>query len=230
MQNMRHRTLLYCTLLLLLLTACSKKQNTQEIQESTNYESIDTIPMLITQIQKSAKLYTTAYHIHKIVTHDDVVRLKGSFLQKQFNLKLPLGTRKVAIPMDAKLKAYIDFSNFSEQNIERDGNRLTIILPDPKVTLTSSKVDQKNIKEYVGLVRAGFSDEELTGYEQQGRAAIIASIPQLGIIDKAREDAARLLVPIAVQMGYSEENITVTFRKGFDINNLKSIIDTSLES
>ena len=125
--------------------------------------------MLIMQIQKCSKLYTTEYQIHKIVTHDDVVKLQGSLLKQNINIKLPLGDRKVAIPMDATLKAYIDFSNFSEKNIERDGQKITILLPDPKVELTSSKINQKEIKSYVGLVRAGFSDAELTNYEQQGR-------------------------------------------------------------
>ncbi len=92
-------------------------------------EVTDTLPNLVMQIQKTSRLYTTEYHIHKIVTHDDVVRLKGNLLQKDFDIRLPLGERKIAIPMDATLKAYIDFSDFSEANIERDGDRITILLP-----------------------------------------------------------------------------------------------------
>jgi hypothetical protein len=169
--------------------------------------------MLVMQIQKSSRLYTAEYRIHKIVTHDDVVRLKGRLLKQDINVKLPLGDRKVAIPIDATLKAYIDFSQFSEKNVERRGDRITILLPDPKVELTSSKVNQKEIREYVGLVRAGFSDEELSGYEQQGREAILQSVPRLGILDMAKENAARTLVPMLVQMGFKEQNITVAFRK-----------------
>ena len=100
-------------------------------QQESVYGSVDTLPMLITQIQKCSKLYTAEYRVHKIVTHDDVLRLKGSVLSRQFNIKLPLGDRKIAIPIDAKLKAWIDFSQFSERNIERRGNHITIILPDP---------------------------------------------------------------------------------------------------
>ena len=87
--------------------------------------SIDTVPMLILQVQKCSKLYTAEYRVHKIVTHDDALRLKGQLMSKQFNLKVPLADRKIAIPMDAKIKAYIDFSEFSEQNIERSGNQIT---------------------------------------------------------------------------------------------------------
>lgn len=181
--------------------------------------------MLIMQIQKCSKLYTTEYQIHKIVTHDDVVKLQGSLLKQNINIKLPLGDRKVAIPMDATLKAYIDFSNFSEKNIERDGQKITILLPDPKVELTSSKINQKEIKSYVGLVRAGFSDAELTNYEQQGREAIIQSIPRLGITEMARENAARTLVPMIQQMGYREEDITIAFRKEFKPYDVRKFLE-----
>ena len=158
--------------------------------------------MLINQVQKCSKLYTAEYRVHKIVTHDDALRLKGQLMSKQFNLKVPLADRKIAIPMDAKIKAYIDFSEFSEQNIERSGNKITIILPDPQVVMTSSKIDQKNVKQYVGLTRAHFSDEELANYQQQGREAILQSIPDMGIEETARANAAKVLVPMLTQLGY----------------------------
>ena len=178
--------------------------------------SNDTVPMLIMQVQKCSKLYTAEYRVHKIITHDDALRLKGQLMSKQFNLKVPLADRKIAIPIDAKIKAYIDFSEFSEQNIERSGNQITIILPDPQVVMTSSKIDQKNVKQYVGLTRAHFSDEELANYQQQGREAILQSIPDMGIEETARANAAKVLVPMLTQLGYEEQNITIAFRKDLD--------------
>ena len=194
------------------ISACRKEADSQQL---TDYQSIDTVPMLIMQIQKCSRLYTTEYKVHKIVTHDDVVKLRGNLLKQDINIQLPLGDRKVAIPMDATLKAYIDFSGFTEKNVERDSNKITILLPDPKVELTSTKINQKEIRSYVGLVRAGFSDEEMTRYEQQGREAIIQSIPQLGLVEMARESAARTLIPLIQQMGYREEDITIAYRKEF---------------
>ena len=172
--------------------------------------------MLINQVQKCSKLYTAEYRVHKIVTHDDALRLKGQLMSKQFNLKVPLADRKIAIPMDAKIKAYIDFSEFSEQNIERNGRKITIILPDPQVVMTSSKIDQNNVKQYVGLTRAHFSDAELANYQQQGREAILQSIPDMGIEETARANAAKVLVPMLTQLGYEEQNITIAFRKDLD--------------
>ena len=207
-----------------LLTGCQQSSDTQQ-QTPGTYEAIDTMPMLIMQVQKCSKLYTSEFKVHKIVTHDDVIRLRGSVLQQAYNIKIPLGERKIAIPMDATLKAYIDFSQFSEKNIERSGDKITILLPDPKVAMTSSKIDQKSIREYVAMTRAHFSDAEMTNYEQQGRAAIMQSIPELGIVDLAKANAAKVIVPMLIQMGYKEENITVAFRKEFNQNNIMRLIE-----
>jgi len=192
--------------------------------EESVYGSVDSLPMLISQVRKCSKLYTAEYRVHKIVTHDDVLRLKGSVLQRQFNIKLPLGDRKIAIPIDAKLKAWIDFSQFSERNIERRGNHITIILPDPQVTMTSSKIDQKHVRQYVALARANFSDAEMSAYQQQGRAAIIESIPSLGIFETAQANAAKVLVPMLTAMGYEEQQITIAFRKHYDANDMRGLL------
>lgn len=203
----------------------SCRQDDRRADDRPVAEAIDTLPMLVMQVQKCARLYTTEVKIHKIVTHDDVVRLRGTLLKKDFNLKVPLGDRKIAIPMDATLKAYIDFSQFSEKNVERRGEQITILLPDPKVALTSSKIDQKNVREFVALSRAHFSDAEMSSYEQQGREAIIASIPSLGIMEQARAHAARVLVPMLVEMGYKEENITIAYRKEFSLSDIRRLIE-----
>ncbi len=215
--------LLFFSILTLTVLSCSCKGEQTEKPEPV---VTDTLPSLIMQIQKTSRLYTTEYHIHKIITHDDVVRLKGNLLQQDFNFELPLGDRKIAIPMDATLKAYIDFGDFSEKNIERDGDRITILLPDPKVTLTSSKINQKEIKEYVGLTRSHFTDKELSSYERQGRKAILNNISNMDIIPTAQANAARVLVPMLTQMGYKEENITIAFRKNLSIQHL---INSSIE-
>ena len=200
-----------------MMMACGQKTDVDEPSESV---VIDTIPQLVMQIQQCSRLYTTEVKVHKIVTHDDVVRLKGKVMNQPFNIPLPLGDRKIAIPMDATLKAYIDFSEFDEKSVERDGDRITILLPDPQVVLTSSKINQEEIKEYVGLVRSHFSDSELSNYEQQGRQAIINGIPDMNIIETAQANAARILVPLIAQMGYREENITIVFRKNLTVNDI----------
>ncbi len=208
-----------------ILSGCSCSGQ-EEPEPATVYTSVDTVPLLVMQIQQCSRLYTTEYKVHKIVTHDDVVNLRGSLFKQNINVKLPLGDRKVAIPMDATLKGYIDFADFSEQNVSREGNRITITLPNPKVMLTATKVDQENMRQYVSLMRSNFSDAELSSFEQQGREAIIQSIPTLGIIETARESAAKVLIPLLVQMGFQEQNITIAFDDEVaDPTNIRALLD-----
>lgn len=183
-------------------------------------EIIDTIPMIVTQIQKCSRLYTTEYRIHKIITHEDEMKLSGSFMKKDFNINIPAGERRIAIPMDATVKAYVDFGEFSKENVKRSGEQLTIFLPDPKIVLTSTRISHKEIKKYVALTRRSFSDEELSNYEQQGRKAIIDAIPQMNIAENARLHSANTIIPIIAAMGFEEKNIIITF-KGKDGNPTK---------
>ena len=226
MQTKRYLIILIIAAVIgIVLLMCNSRQDHSEVsQPISTIQGIDTVPLLITQVQKCAKLYTAEYRVHKIVTHDDVVRLKGTLLKRDFDVKMPIGDRKVAIPIDAKLKAYIDFSSFSEENIERKGNKITIVLPDPQVTMTSSKIDQKNVKEYVSLTRAHFSDAELANFQKQGREAIIADINKMGIIETAQANAAKVLVPMLVELGYDEADIIIAFRKQYEPNDIIKLL------
>ena len=203
-----------------VLFSCKGKQSPTE-----KTKAIDTIPEIITQVRKCSKLYTAEFKVHKIITHDDEVRAKGKLLNHEYDIALPVGTRKIAIPVDATIKAYIDFSDFSGKNIRRNGKHIEVILPDPQVQLTASRINHGEIRKYVALLRQNFSDAEMASYEQQGRQAIINSIPQMGITDMAKESAAKIIVPFFVGMGFDENNITVTFRKDFTANDILRMVD-----
>ncbi|MBO5613289.1 MAG: DUF4230 domain-containing protein [Prevotella sp.] len=193
----------------LLFVMVSCKGGDANVEE--NVESVDTIPMMLQQIRQCSKLYTAEYKVHKIITHDDVVSLEGKALGKAFSLELPVGKRKVAIPLNATMKAYIDMSQIKDDDIRRDGEKIEIILPKPHVVMTSSSIDHDGVKQYVAVLRKNFSDEELTNYEAQGRKAIIADIPKTNILEMAKAGAANLLIPIVSQMGFKQENVTITF-------------------
>lgn len=53
--------------------------------------------------------------------------------------------------MDATIKAYIDFSNFSEKNITKYGNKIEVTLPDPRIIMTSLKINHEDIKKDVSF-------------------------------------------------------------------------------
>ncbi len=183
------------------------------------------MPMLVMQVQKCSRLYTAEFKVHKIVTHDDEVRMKGKILKHDYDIALPVGCRKVAIPMDATVKAYVDFSDFSAKSIVRNGRKIEIILPDPRVQLTATKINHQEIKKYVALMRQDFTDAELASYERQGRDAIVKEIPGMGITEMARESAAKVITPLFVGMGFDEKDITVTFRKDFTAADILKMVD-----
>ena len=192
---------------LMAFIGCKDNGKTGDVQR----KDIDTIPMMVQQIKECSRLYTAEYKVHKIVTHSDTTKISGKILGKEMSLSMPGGRRKVAIPIDATLKAYIDFADFSEDNVTRDGDMIRITLPNPHVVMTSSRIDHEGIKKYVSLIRRDFSDEELSHYEKQGRADIIADIPKLGILGSARRSAATQLLPIISMLGIKQENIIISF-------------------
>lgn len=202
---------------------------TEKAKPGDTPAAVDTIPTLITQVKKCSRLYTAEYKIHKIITHNDEVRAKGKILNHEYDVALPVGERKVAIPVDATIKAYIDFSDFSERNIKRNGRKMEILLPDPHVQLTASRINHGEIRKYVAMMRQNFSDAELANYEQQGRKAIINDIPKLDITDMAKESATKIIVPFFVGMGFKEEDITVTFRKDFTAKEIIRMVDPTTE-
>ena len=202
---------------------------TEKAKPDDTPAAIDTIPTLITQVKKCSRLYTAEYKIHKIITHNDEVRAKGKILNHEYDVALPVGERKVAIPVDATIKAYIDFGDFSERNIKRNGRKMEILLPDPHVQLTASRINHGEIRKYVAMMRQNFSDAELANYEQQGRKAIINDIPRLDITDMANESATKIIVPFFVGMGFNEEDITVTFRKDFTAKEIIRMVDPTTE-
>lgn len=226
---MRKLLFIFCMTAAAMMVSCGKKppKTTEQAKPTEQVERIDTTATLVMQIQKCSRLYTTEYQVHKIVTHDDDIKLKGKLFSKKYNITLPLGQRKVAIPMEATLKAYVDFAEFSADNVRRDSTHIELILPDPRIVLTSSRIDHNEIKEYVALMRSNFSEEELQSYEMQGREVIIHDIANSDITERARQSAANAIVPILRQLGYKPQNITISFRKKFTPADVEGIISSS---
>ncbi len=168
---------------------------------------------VVSQVRQCSRLYTTEYRLHKIIASESDRRIEGGGFSLGLNV---FGDRKIIIPIDATVKGYIDFSDFSEANVEQSDGKITITLPDPEVMLTATKVDQEGIRQYVTGLRDTFSDAEMADLEKEGRQAVLRDIPGLHIERSARESAVRMLVPLLVQMGYEESNIVITFRRDFD--------------
>lgn len=219
MMNIKH----LCIALTVAFVSCSDREKQQPPSDTT----VDTMQTLVMNVQKCSRLYTSEYRIHKIITHNDQVQLKGTIMKHRFDIDLPLGERKVAIPMDAVIKTYVDMRNFSEENIKRNGRKITITLPDPRIAIVSTKINHQEMKQFIPILRRNFSDDELSNYEQQGRQQIINLIPQMGIVENARLSAARQIIPIFTAIGYAEKDITIRFKQKFSLNQLQSLIENT---
>ena len=47
----------------------------------------------------------------------------------------------------------------------------------------------------------------------------------MGILQTAQDNAARTLIPIIQQLGYRQEDITITFRRPFGLKDIPSLLD-----
>ena len=205
-------------LCLSLLSACRGEETKAEAVR------VDTLS-LVMQVKECARLYTAEYEVHKLVLKDDPLRVKGNLFQRAFDVKVPIGERKVMIPLDVALKAYIDFTGFDEKNVLRSGDRIVVTLPDPRVVVTSSRINHDEVKQFVSLTRSDYTSAELADFTRQGEDEILASVPQLGILEMARENAAHVLVPMLTRLGYDERNIVISFRKDFTTADMPLLLD-----
>ncbi len=210
--------------LLLVLNACHSPQTpsqTSSNSSSTSETEVhrDTIATLVSKVQQQSRLYAADCKVHKVVLFTDQSQIDGGLLK--FN---KVGYRKIAIPIDVTLKGYIDFSDFSVNNVQREGDLLVITLPDPKVTITASKIDHQQARQFVSLTRSNFTTDEVTRLAHQGVDSIRSHANSFGIIELARASAARTLVPIAQRLGYAENNVVVRYRKEFNKSDWKQIV------
>lgn len=203
------------------LFACGKSGKTDE---DNNKVKIDTTATIVNQIVRCSRLYTTEYKIHKLVTHSDVWRLEGKVLSVPVSLPLTVGDRKIAIPIDVTVKAYIDFSDFSAARIQRSEKGIVVTLPNPKVIVSSSKIDEKGIREYIDLTRSHYSSAEVAAFAKQGEDSIVQHLDQTDILKSAERSAAQVLLPMLYRMGYDESQVVIRFDKNPTPQNVESLI------
>lgn len=200
----------FALLLIVFFTKKCISSSTEKEEERT--DSVPR-PTLIMQLQRCSRLNTAEIKLHKIITHDDEMKLSGKLMGKELSVNIPAGKRKVAIPLYATVKASIDLGKMTDDDIVREGNKITIYLPQPDVEITETHIDHEGVRQFVAITRSNFSDEELQKYELEGRKSIEVSLGSLGIENMARESAARQLIPIVQAFGFKDTDITITFRK-----------------
>ena len=158
----------------------------------------DTVQREIEAISQMRELSLVEYRVRKIVKADD----EGAWYK--------IGDRKILLSCTAYLKAGIDLSGFSAENV--DINRLdgSVTVTVPHAKLLSLDMPASEIREeydHVTMLRHSFSAEERNALLRQGEKQIRDSVPSLGILEKAEENARRFFESVFTKMGFTSVEV-----------------------
>lgn len=176
---------------LTLLASCSMLTRKASLQEKMNEK--------VQELAEMAELGTTEYTVTKIVKASDVNWYK-------------VGDRKILFSCKATLKAGIDLSGFSAQNVIIDEEKKSIKVKLPKAKLLSLNMPAEEAKlayQKVALTRSEFSAEERSNLLKQGEESILESVPSLGILEEAEKNASSFFKTMLKQTGFN--TITIEF-------------------
>ncbi|MBO5582680.1 MAG: DUF4230 domain-containing protein [Bacteroidales bacterium] len=158
----------------------------------------DTTQREIEAISQMRELSLVEYRVRKIVKAND----EGEWYK--------IGDRKILLSCTAYLKAGIDLSGFSAENV--DINRLdgSVTVTIPHAKLLSLDIPASEIREeydHVTMLRHSFSAEERNALLRQGEKQIRSSVPSLGILEKAEENARRFFESVFTKMGFTSVEV-----------------------
>ena len=181
---------LFVLFLLLTLPGCRERAAVE-----------DTVQREIEAITAMKQLSLVEYRVSKIIKADD----EGAWYK--------IGERKILLSCTAYLKAGIDLATFGPDDVDVDwtGKRVSVTIPH--ATLLSLDMPASEIRQeydHVTMLRQSFTAEERNALLRQGEKQIRDSVPSLGILEKADENARRFFESVFQKMGF--ESVEVSFR------------------
>lgn len=180
------------TLLLCILAGvqgCSRPDGDEEVRQE------------IESIMTMKELGLVEYRVRKIIKADD----QGEWYK--------IGDRKILLSCTAYLKAGIDLSKVSAEDIvaDRSTGKVTVTLPHAQLLsldIPASEIRQEY--DQVTLLRWSFSVQERNALLRQGERQIRQSVPSLGILRKAEENAQKFFESVFYPMGFT--TVEVNFK------------------
>lgn len=180
----------YCLLLTGLLFASAGCKEEQPAEDR------------VFEVREIGVLSTTEYTIGKIIRLDDVYDDKDSEWYEYYK---KYGERKILLSCRAKVKAGVDLSKLSKEDVEVKGT--TIIIHLPEAEITSFSIDPRDIHteaESITGFRSAFSQEEKNAFLKQTEEAILEDLESTGILKDANENAKAFLKEFYEEMGFRE--------------------------
>jgi Protein of unknown function (DUF4230) len=151
----------------------------------------------ILAIREMSELATAEYIVTKIIkASDDQTWYKA-------------GDRKILMSCRAYIKAGIDLSAISEENIHTDGNNITIQIPHAKI-ISLNMPPEDIVLEYqdIDLLRSPFKSSERDALAAQAEVQIRNGAEATGILQTAEANAKSFLTDFLQRAGYT--GITIT--------------------
>lgn len=149
----------------------------------------------IDQIRSERQLELVEYEISKIVKTVD----KGAWYQ--------IGKRKILLTCKAYLQAGVDLTDFNPMTdvvIDEEKKSVTITLPSPTLLSMEMPLQEVMVEDSQATwFRNEFSMAELNTILRLGEQQILDSVPILGILDEAKQNARLFFEPALKHMGFT---------------------------
>lgn len=204
---------------LFMATACKdgdKVADSKQLPEEPDVEKTlaeKSIEPFVSEVREVSELNTTEATLTKDMSWHDVRTIMISLFGTSFKIENSALNVDVVLKVKATFMAAIDMSRFEVGDVVRDDSTITVILPDPRLKLTSVTVDESKSAQRVGWLRSSIDDAKYQQLIRRAKADIIREIDPERIILQARFDAENMIVPMLTKMGYKKENINVKFSR-----------------
>lgn len=152
------------------------------------------------RLSESADFGAVEYTVKKVVKVDDV----GEWYK--------VGDRKILFSTTAYLKAGIDLSCLSMDDVDmqRSTGTITVTLPHAKLLSINMPAEETElVYDQVSFFRSSFTAQERNALLKQGEEDIVADIASLGILEDAEKNASDFFTAMLYQLGF--KNVTVRF-------------------
>lgn len=146
-------------------------------------------------LTEMAEIGTVEYTISKIIKASD---------SKFYTI----GDRKILFSCSATMKAGVDMTNFSAEQVVIKDKEITINLPKPRVLSFNMPPEKAKLEyEKVGALRFDFTAEDRNNLLRQGEEDILADAPNLGILEDAEMNARMFFEALLSQVGFEKINV-----------------------
>ncbi|MBQ0024875.1 MAG: DUF4230 domain-containing protein [Bacteroidales bacterium] len=159
----------------------------------------DEVALKVSSISEMSEVGTVEYTVAKIIKASDDAWYK-------------YGDRKVLFTSVSYLKTGIDMKDFSADDIVVDKISRKVEVTLPKARLLSFNMPPEKIRlvySKVSGLRFNFTPEELQDIKKQGEMAVLADVPNLGILQDAEQNAREFFESSFASLGYET---TVIFK------------------